>query len=373
MIQNITKQGALIIFSLSDGTSVKYDLSKNITIGKRGQPVKGLSSQLSGVDLWQCEQLFEDKSYFKFLKAVANMVNCRTLAGTLKHVREYSNLESFYRIGIEVFRTSLRVSDLPKDMLRYTMEYTGTKCSLVNQKAIKIWKERHDIIQSVLSCRNEDTKKNIDLIVANILTNTYMNYNVGKFENNFIKLIVYHNYDSKALTNYLLKIDEYEGVNVNTATTELYDYVQMQIKMRNERYEKYPRCLLTTHAIAVRNYNRLKEVYDQEAFAATYDQSLEATIGMYKFICPKSPDEIKDEAFQQQHCVASYIDRVIDGKCHIIFMRRKHDTDHSLITLEVKNNRVVQKRGRLNRSTTMEENMVIAKYESKLNKSMCAA
>lgn len=372
MIENIVKQGAYIVFNLTDGSNVKYDLANNITIGKRGQPVKGLSSQLSGTDLWLCEHLFKDNAYFRFLQTVARRTNCRTLAGALKHVKEYSNLEAFCRLGIDVHDNNMSVSHLPKDMLRYIVSCTGTKGSFVGWKQINVWKQKHDIIQSVLSCRNDDTKSQIDSLMYHIVVSSYLSYNTGEYECNFFKLIRDHNYEPKALTQYLLKIDEYEGVKISSALNELYDYVAMQVKMKNEYFEKYPRCLLTTHAIAVRNYNRIKEEYNAEAFAATYTEKLEMTIGRYSFICPKTPEEIKDEALQQQHCVASYIDRVIAGQCHIIFMRSKDDKEHSLVTLEVREGRVVQKRGKLNRRTTFHEDEVIGKYEACLAKKIAA-
>ncbi|WP_262743874.1 PcfJ domain-containing protein, partial [Clostridioides difficile] len=36
------------------------------------------------------------------------------------------------------------------------------------------------------------------------------------------------------------------------------------------------------------------------------------------------------------NCVSSYIQNVIDGKCHILFMRKKDNLSKSLVTIEVK-------------------------------------
>ena len=71
---------------------------------------------------------------------------------------------------------------------------------------------------------------------------------------------------------------------------------------------------------------------------------------------------------QQNHCVASYIQNVIDGKTHILFLREKDNIEKSLITLEVKNYRVVQARGKFNRDATSEEQFIINMYNKKLNK-----
>ena len=78
---------------------------------------------------------------------------------------------------------------------------------------------------------------------------------------------------------------------------------------------------LTTHTITCRNYNRLKEQFDEEEFQSRINNNMEKTFGDYCFIYPKTTQEIKDETVQQNNCVASYIQSVIKGNCHILFLR----------------------------------------------------
>ena len=54
--------------------------------------------------------------------------------------------------------------------------------------------------------------------------------------------------------------------------------------------------------------------------------------------------------------------------CHIVFLRRSDNVEHSLVTMEIRNNYVVQAKGKLNRYTTPEEEAVIEKYNKYLNK-----
>jgi len=128
------------------------------------------------------------------------------------------------------------------------------------------------------------------------------------------------------------------------------------------------RIFLTTHKIATRNYTRLIQKFVEEDFKKVIDLKLEYTYDRYKIIYPKTTQDIKDEAVQLNHCVASYIQNVIDGKTHILFLRNKDDTERSLVTLEIKNYKVVQARGKFNRDVTKEEQFVIDKYNGKLNK-----
>lgn len=73
---------------------------------------------------------------------------------------------------------------------------------------------------------------------------------------------------------------------------------------------------------------------------------------------------------QQNNCVASYIDKVINGKCHILFLRKKDNLDKSLVTIEVDShtNTIVQARRKFNRDTTEEENKVIEAWNKKYSK-----
>lgn len=134
------------------------------------------------------------------------------------------------------------------------------------------------------------------------------------------------------------------------------------------KYDKYPKNFLTTHKIATRNYERLKTEFDEEIYQKRIDRSLEWSNGDYVIIYPGCTQDIKDEAVQQNHCVSSYIDKVIDGKCHIVFLRKKNEPEKSLVTLEIRHNEVVQSRGKFNRDLNTEESLIVEKYNKYLSK-----
>ena len=149
---------------------------------------------------------------------------------------------------------------------------------------------------------------------------------------------------------------------------EIKDYARMARAM-SHKFEKYPKNFLTVHKITSRNYNRLKEKYDEIAFKNRFDNRLEKKIDDYVFIYPKATAEIKDEAVQQGNCVASYISGVIDGKCDILFMRKVDEPEQSLVTIEVRKNKVVQAKGKFNRDVTQREAEIIDKYNQYLIRS----
>lgn len=61
------KEGRYIVFYFDDGKNVKYDLATGKTYGKSGREVKSISSQLSGCNLKEMIESFEDKRYSLFL------------------------------------------------------------------------------------------------------------------------------------------------------------------------------------------------------------------------------------------------------------------------------------------------------------------
>lgn len=67
----------------------------------------------------------------------------------------------------------------------------------------------------------------------------------------------------------------------------------------------------------------------------------------------------------QNNCVASYIDRVIDGECHILFLRKKNKPNESLVTIEVVNNHIVQAKRKFNEPVTDKEQGVINAFNKK--------
>ena len=166
---------------------------------------------------------------------------------------------------------------------------------------------------------------------------------------------------------YLDRLATYEALTDINIVYELYDYVKMMNVISN-KFEKHPKNFLTTHKIAIRNYNRLKQEYSEEIFKKRINPQLEYQVDDYIFVYPKDTQDIKDEAVQQNNCVSSYIDRVIDNKCDIIFMRKKEEPEKSVVTIEVRNGEVVQALRHYNYELTSEQKKILNKYKKRLER-----
>ena len=71
------------------------------------------------------------------------------------------------------------------------------------------------------------------------------------------------------------------------------------------------------------------------------------------------------------NCVSSYVQKVIDGHCDILFLRYKDSPDKSLVTIEVRDNKIVQALQKYNHPLTNEQREIVDKwnkwYANKIN------
>ena len=362
------KEGKYLVFNFGGDRSgtVKYDLATNEYIGKKGKPVSNLCSQFRGFSINGIINSFEDEKYRKFLRYVyekSTRHSHYSNVGTfLTKISDYSNLEQFFSAGITNvdLRRRYSISQVPKFVIKVCRENPRTMP--LRDNLIDNYNAKPDLCNLIYSMKDE-----MEMFKCTELLYGYSPYSslakVADLVDNF-------NYKPKSLLKYIDNIMVFEGVNSYSDVIEyLYDHATMSKRM-SPKYDKYPRYLKTVHDITARNYNRLKEVFDEKAFQEKINRDMEFKYKEYVFIYPNSTKDIKDEAVQQSNCVASYINRVLYGGCHIMFMRYKDSTDKSLVTLEIStyNNQVVQQRGRYNRDTTQEEKEAIAKFNEHLKK-----
>ena len=356
-----TKSGSKFIFSLDDGTTVQYDLATKQTIGKRGGIVKNLKSQLGGLSCDDIIETIEPEGYRDFLRYVRRQ-NSRDIYnfGTLLELAKgYSRFEQFFVAGITDFENNINIkfSDIPKGLLKLLRENPVRLTDTLYRCYVK-----YPDMFTLLTKESYTTLTVEDGIKILLYGWSTWRYRDGVETPDVVLMAEKWNYNMKSLLHYIDELMSYEALKWDDAIHTLYDYARMSATL-SPKFEKYPRYLHTTHDITVRNYNRLKETHSETDFAKTVKPEFNTIIDEYIFTCAKTQQEIKDEAVQQNNCVASYISSVIAGSCHILFMRKKDFKDKSLITLEERDYQIVQSRGKYNRDLTDKEKNVLAKYE----------
>ena len=395
----VFKERQFIVFEFDDGKTVKYNLSNGETIGKNNRIVKSLNTQLRGYTIQNMINDITDENYRSFMSFVNKEVNGCTnrnsyyyndivnkitnVGSFLARVNNYSRYEQYFACGLRnvdldtksSHRIRCSMSEIPKGLIKICQKYNIR----LNSDTLRAYNKLPNLYPVLLDMEfNTITQNNIENLLN--IWGEYFN----KRENDwyygskvlYIKYLVEnYNYNIKSLLTYLDNLMTYEAIeNFTDLCNEFYDYVKMASRISN-KYEKYPRYFLSTHKITCRNYNRLKEVFEEENFAKHIDRELEYKIGEYKFIYPSVTQDIKDEAVQQGNCVASYIKKVMNGECHIMFLRKQNKNkpkeeqyNESLVTLEIRDYKVVQARGKFNRLVYNNEQELINQFNTYLTK-----
>lgn len=366
----VYKDKQYLVFDYEDGRTVKYDFATKTAIGIKGKPVKNLCSQLSGFTLDQLFESCDDKQYAKFLRYIkaTESENYRicNIGTILDRVPRYSKFEQIFSAGIDQNiidkkRFTYSLNEIPKSLIKICREYDIK----ISSRMIGYYKENPDAHYIAFSSEymSLDKEDIFDVWTAD----TWRNGDY-KYQSYFNILIMEFGYNAKKLYLYLDRLKTLEAINsIHYLIRELYDYANM-MRQLSDKYDKYPRHFLTTHQIAIRNYQRMKKEFSEEMFKKRINKQYECSFGNYTFVYPNSTQDIKDEAVQMSNCVSSYIDKVINGECHILFLRKKDSPDKSLVTIEVRNNQIVQARRKFNDPVNEEEQKVIDAFNNKFAK-----
>lgn len=355
---------------------MKYDFATKQSIGIKGKPVRGLSSQLRGLSIKQIIEDCEDKRYGKFLAFVHrhyphDICNVGTL---LSKIPRYSRYEQIFSAGIEDIiensSFSKTIHEIPKSLIKVAQAHSMR----ISDNMTECWTSNVDTYN--LAYKLDYISLN-DNDLWRLLSSAKRVYNKDTFKYNYIShigtLVKDYGYTAKALFLYIDRLKTYEAIeDMQFILRELIDYADMMSQI-SLKWDRYPRNFLTTHQIAVRNYNRLKQEFAEEEFKEQIRLDYEDRFGKYCFIYPRCTQDIKDEAVMQNNCVASYIDKVIDGQCHILFLRKIDNPEKSLVTVEVRDNKVVQARRHFNDPITVEDQQAIDKWNEKHNKDVAEA
>lgn len=372
----IYKEKQFLIFDFEDGQTVKYDFATKTCIGKRGKPVNNLCNQLRGLTINELCNCCVDKQYGKFLNFVKDHggeygCEINNIGTVLSRVPRFSNFEQIFSAGIDSIvdsHFSYGINDIPKSLIKLCKNHNIT----LSNQFLEFYKQNPD---AYYLAYNLDYISLDDNDIHNILccydSKYDRNYYCWRSYSRFIKLINEYGYNAKALLMYIDHLKTFEAMDyMESLLRELEDYAKMMREI-SPKFDKYPKHFLTTHKIACRNYNRLKHQFDEEKFKARINLDMEKTFDKFCFIYPKCIQDIKDESVQMSNCVSSYVQRVIDGQCDILFLRYKDSPDKSLVTIEVRDNKIVQALQKYNHPLTKEQSEIVDKwnkwYANKIN------
>ena len=333
---------------INESTGINWDLSSAL----RKVESNDFVNTLFGVNYEGRHNLEELREYYQRNKAFEIIIKTapKEIMDDLLELRDIENPLPIYKImgvSLETYNTALERGEIKAlfDNRLYINGSFGEKYGI--NKTEKEWL---DYIEEIKNYQEDLDFYNID----------YQQY-YGN-DNGLINLILYNysqrkvlrdNYSLGKFTNYVVNETINQGYDrVRDFIGELADYLDM-CKDEDIKPTLYSSYLRQTHDIARRNHKVVVEQENEKVFKDRYKDFKEYKGKKYSVIAPTCSNDLKKEGDNLNHCVASYIKRVIDGECLIYFLRK--DKKESLITFEVRHNTIVQVRGLHNRKPIKEE------------------
>ena len=171
--------------------------------------------------------------------------------------------------------------------------------------------------------------------------------------NQIIQVIQNYNLDLDAFLEYCLYLNHVESVSIEKLMADYPDYLRRELHLKGDRMarmEKYPQTWLSATHKQQQEYQNLQHLERMEENGNTekFDNSIEANKHLeweqdnYLIRMPTSAEDIRDEADQMHHCVATYIPQIEAGEKIVMFMRDKENPDKSLVTVEVIDGAITQ-------------------------------
>lgn len=192
-------------------------------------------------------------------------------------------------------------------------------------------------------------------------------YDLAEILKSISKLVRY-GYNLERLTNYLTSCYEKQGIYLCEFAKILEDYARMNVHM-GLKYDKYPDSVKLNHDLIVKKYRLVKNKVKNTELKAIADKHTlyEIKIKDYAFVLPRSCHDFIKESNVLRHCVSSYTEKVFDGDCIIVFMRKAEDVTKPFVTIEVVDGCVRQVKGFSDRKPSPRVIAGVKEWCDKLN------
>ncbi len=186
----------------------------------------------------------------------------------------------------------------------------------------------------------------------------------GKFKIDILKQVLKYMTLAK-----FKKYIEFKGVSENDYKDYIIECEKLKFDMKNKSV-LFPKDFKSAH-------NRTMNMVDFEENKAMYKKFEKIAQSLERFNfegeellirVAKTPHELKREGSVLHHCVGGYAERVAKKETSIFFIRQKDNPDAPYFTLELRDKKIVQCRGRSNKSYEHEANvkMFVDKWYSEI-------
>ena len=152
----------------------------------------------------------------------------------------------------------------------------------------------------------------------------------------------------------------YRDPTMETLVITYVDYLHMCRRQAYDMKEKsvlFPKNCAAAHDREAERIQKINDAQKNKAFGIAYAgfaRKAALSNEELQIVCPKRANDLVDEGKALHHCVGSYIDKVTEGRCLIVFVRRVEEPKKPYVTVEVRDGKIAQIHGDHNSDPTEE-------------------
>ena len=164
----------------------------------------------------------------------------------------------------------------------------------------------------------------------------------------------------------------YRNPTMETLATTYVDYLHMCCRRTYSMKDKsvlFPKNCATAHDREAERIQKINDAQKNKAFGMAYAgfaRKAALSNKELQIVCPKRANDLVDEGKALHHCVGSYIDKVAEGRCLIVFVRRVEEPKKPYVTVEVRDGKIAQIHGDHNSKPTEEVQKFIDLWSRKV-------
>lgn len=157
----------------------------------------------------------------------------------------------------------------------------------------------------------------------------------------------------------------------NRVLSEYNDYLELGGKLGynfSDSFVLFPKNMMEAHDQASMLYDAKKDKIINSRIREAYKHLLEQfkfTKNGLTLIPPKAAKDIVAEGHALHHCVHNYVERVANGTCVILFVRKTDNVKEPFFTVELRDGQVRQIRGQQNCAPTPEVKKFLTMWEQR--------
>ena len=152
----------------------------------------------------------------------------------------------------------------------------------------------------------------------------------------------------------------YRDPTMETLVITYVDYLHMCRRQAYDMKDKsvlFPKNCAAAHDREAERIQKINDAQKNKAFGMAYAGFARKAVlsnEELQIVCPKRANDLVDEGKALHHCVGSYIDKVTEGRCLIVFVRRVEEPKKPYVTVEVRDGKIAQIHGDHNSAPTEE-------------------